>query len=183
MDDNAQGRLSGNLARFISRQEKKRHLAAAWGAMAGLRPGMVVVDIGSGPGVLALEYARIAAKVYALDPNVAPQFPADNLTHLAQDAASPINLSAPPDIFFLTDTLHHAADPAAILRNVHAASGPETNVFIAEYDPAGPGLVGARPHRRLAPATLLSLLAEQKFAHGGIIAGPDEHYTVLARLA
>jgi 2-polyprenyl-3-methyl-5-hydroxy-6-metoxy-1,4-benzoquinol methylase len=178
MDDNAQG-----LTRFISRQEKKRHLAVAWGELAGLRPGMVVVDVGSGPGVLALEYARIAAMVYALDPNVAPQFAADNLIHLQQDAASPIRLPTPPDIVFLTDTLHHADDPAAILRCVHAACGPATKIFIAEYDPAGPGLVGAKTHRRLAPATLLGLLAEANFTHRGIFAAPDEHYAVLARPA
>ncbi len=144
---------------------------------------MVVVDIGSGPGVLAAEYAGIAAKVYALDPNIAPQFPADNITHLAQNAASPLNLPAPPDIFFLTDILHHAADPAAILRSVHAACGPGTKIFIAEYDPAAPGLVGAKPHRRLPQAALLTLLAAQNFTHGGILAGPDEHYAVLARPA
>ncbi len=144
---------------------------------------MVVVDIGSGPGVLALEYARMAAKVYALDPNVAPQFAADNLTHLAQDATAPIILPAPPDIFFLTDTLHHAIDPGGILRSVNAACGPATKIFIAEYDPAAPGLIGAKPHRRLAPAARLAVLETQQFSHGGMIAAPDEHYAVLARTA
>jgi 2-polyprenyl-3-methyl-5-hydroxy-6-metoxy-1,4-benzoquinol methylase len=178
MDENAQG-----LERFILRQRQKQHLAVAWAELAGLRPGMVAVDIGSGPGLLALEYARVAAKVYAVDPHVAPVWQADNLVLLAQDAAVPLDLPAPPDIFFLTDTLHHAADPVAILRAVHTASGPETKILIAEYDPAGPGRVGARPHRRLAPATLLALLAAANFTHGGILPAPDEHYAVLARTA
>jgi 2-polyprenyl-3-methyl-5-hydroxy-6-metoxy-1,4-benzoquinol methylase len=178
MDENAQG-----LQRYIARQSQKRHLAAVWAELAGLRPGMVVVDIGSGPGVLALEYARVAAKVYAVDPHVAPVWQAENFVPLPQDAAAPLTLLAPPDIFFLTDTLHHATDPAAILHAVHTASGPTTKIFIAEYDPAGPGLVGAKPHRRLSPAALLALLAAAKFTHGGILAGPDEHYAVLARPA
>lgn len=186
MDDIAQECVSERLTRFISRQEKKRHLASSWAGLAGLRTGMVVLDIGSGPGALAGQYAAMAGPtgmVYALDPQVAPHWPAPNLVHLAQDAAVEISLPRTPDVIFLTDTLHHAADPAAILRHVRVVCGPASLVCIAEYDPAGAGLVGAKPARRMQQETLLGLLAVAGFSHGGIIVAPDEHYALLAHPA
>jgi ubiquinone/menaquinone biosynthesis C-methylase UbiE len=186
MDENAQEPTPDRLTRFISRQEKKRHLAAEWARLAGLRAGMVVLDIGSGPGALAAQYAAMvgeAGVVYALDPHVAPHWPAPNLVHLAQDATLGIIVPSTPDVIFLTDTLHHAADPAAILAHVRAVCGPASRVLIAEYDPAEAGLVGAKPARRMRRETLLALLAVAGFSHGGIIAAPDEHYALLARPA
>lgn len=186
MNENAQEYAADRQARFMSRQEKKRHLAADWAGLAGLRPGMVVLDIGSGPGVLAAQYAAMVGPqgvVYALDPQLAPHWPAPNLRYLAQDAALGIALPDTPDVIFLTDTLHHAADPAAILRHVRAVCGPASLVFIADYDPAGAGLVGAKPHRRMAAARLLALLGPAGFSHSGIISAPDEHYALRARPA
>jgi 2-polyprenyl-3-methyl-5-hydroxy-6-metoxy-1,4-benzoquinol methylase len=169
--------------RFIARQLRKRHLAGVWAGLAGLRPGMMVLDIGSGPGVLAAEYARMvgpAGAVYALDPGVALLEPLPNLFALRQDAAAPIAPPRPPDVVFLTDTLHHAADPGAVLRAVHEACGQETVLLAAEYDPAGPGLVGARPHRRMARQTLLDLLRTAGFRVRFVVDAADEHYAARA---
>jgi ubiquinone/menaquinone biosynthesis C-methylase UbiE len=178
MDENAQ-----DLAQFISRQQRKRHLAAVWAELAGVRAGMAVLDIGSGPGVLAEEYAKIVGpngRVYALDPKIAPASMPDNLVFLRQDAARPINLPAAPDVIFITDVLHHAPDPAAILTNLREVCGPQTRMLIAEYDPSQPGLVGAKPARRMAKQALLSLLDEAGFSHGGVFGTADEHYAVVA---
>lgn len=186
MDENAQERVADRLIRFIARQEKKRHLAPVWAGLAGLRPGMVVLDIGSGPGVLVAQYAAMvgpAGMVYALDPQIAPHWPAPNLVHLAQDASLGISLPQTPDVVFLTDILHHAANPAAILCHVRAVCGPASLVCLSDYDPAGAGLVGAKPARRMAPEILLGLLAAAGFSHGGVIAAPDEHYALLAHPA
>lgn len=144
---------------------------------------MIVLDIGSGPGVLAEEYAKIVGQgglVYALDPKIAPSSMPDNLVFLRQDAAHPINLPAPPDVIFVTDVLHHAPDPAAILANLREVCGPPTRVLIAEYDPAQPGLVGAKQGRRMARQALLSLLDAAGFSHGGVFGTADEHYAVVA---
>jgi len=171
------------LEKFLSRQRRKRHLAGIWADLAGLAPGMTILDIGSGPAILAAAYAALtgpAGTVYALEPAMAPAAPAANLIHLAQDATARIDLPTSPDRIFVTDTLHHAADPAAILRNLRPLCAPRTRLLVAEYDPEQPGLVGAKPPRRMARETALTLLENAGFAILTVIDSADEHYAILA---
>jgi len=171
------------LDKFLQRQLRKRHLAQIWASLAGLAPGMTVLDIGSGAGFLAAEYARLtgpAGTVYALEPKMPPQEPAPNLVHLAQDAAAPIELPRQPDIVFVTDSLHHAADPIAFLSSIRAACGARTVILFTEYDPAQPGLVGAKPHRRMPRKTARDLILAAGFAITSVADSADEHYAILA---
>jgi len=183
MEENPQG-----LERFIARQMRKRHLAAVWAGLAGLQPGMVVADIGCGPGILTQEYGRIVGAtgiVYGIEQSRAVAAvlgeTAGNVLILFQHYDSPLNLEQIPHVVFLTDTLHHLPDPSAVLRRVYEACGAETRLLIAEYDPDGPGQVGAKRHRRIAKAELLGLVEKAGFRHGGIIDTEDEHYAVIAR--
>jgi len=168
--------------KFLRRQLRKRHLAAVWAALAGLRPGMCVLDIGSGPGILAAEYAAIAdpGVVYALEPRFALHINRPNLLRLQQDSAQKIPLPHPPDVVFLTDTLHHAADPAGLLAAIRVVCGEETRLLVAEFDPDGPGLVGPDPNRRMGSAAVLALLHAAGFAAEQKQDSADEHYAVLA---
>jgi SAM-dependent methyltransferase len=169
--------------KFLRRQQQKRHLAAVWAGLAGLTPGMTALDIGSGRFVLAAEYARLVGqggKVFALEPHYAPAAEIPNLVHLAQDTAVPIPLPSPPDVIFCTDTLHHQADPAGCLLALRAVAGPKSVLLITEYDPAEPGLMGAKPHRRMARERAMALLAAAGFAPGAPFATEDEHYAILA---
>jgi len=170
--------------KFLARQIAKRHLAAVWARLAGLAAGMTALDVGSGRFVLASEYAAIVGPgglVYALEPRHAPDAVIANLVHLAQEATAPMALPAPPDVIFCTDTLHHAADPAAMLRALRALCKPATTLLVTEYDPLQPGLIGARPHRRLAPADAVAMLAAAKFSAGTPFSTMDEHYAILAK--
>ena len=183
MEENPQG-----LELFISRQTRKRHLAAVWARLAGLQPGMVVADIGCGPGILTREYGLMvgaSGTVYGIEQNaaVAAMLGAreGNVRFLFQTYNSAIKLEQKLDIVFLTDTLHHSAEPASVLRRVYEVCGPDTRVLITEYDPDRPGLVGAKRHRRMAKADLLGLVAAAGFSHGGILDSEDEHYALIAR--
>jgi len=171
--------------KFLRRQHQKRHLAAIWAALAGLRPGMCVLDIGSGPGILAAEYAAIVnpGTIYALEPRFSLHETRPNLQPLRQDASQQIILPETPDIVFLTDILHHAANPAAILAAVRAVCGAKTTVLVTEYDPDGPGLVGPPLNRRMAKPAVLTLLHAAGFAVENTIDSADEHYAVLATAA
>jgi 2-polyprenyl-3-methyl-5-hydroxy-6-metoxy-1,4-benzoquinol methylase len=166
--------------KFLSRQMRKRHLASVWAGLAGLERGMTVLDIGSGPGVLAAAYADMAAPgvVYALDTGRELHEQRANLVPVGWDFAGPA-----PDIVFCTDVLHHAADPAALLRGVRAICAPATRLLVAEYDPAMPGLVGAKPARRMPREKLLNLLAAAGFDPSPVMDSADEHYAVVARTA
>jgi len=172
---------SQRLEKYLSRQAAKRHLAYIWAQLAGLRPGMTILDIGSGPGLLAATYAALtgpAGTVYAVEFSIPPAEPAENLVHLAQDAANPIILPQKPDIAFITDTLHHAQNPERILAAVRAAAPQK--LFVAEYDPEQPGLFGAKPHRRLPRAAARFLLESSGFTLTAEHDAPDEHYALIA---
>lgn len=179
------------LARLIARQAEKRHLAAVWAARAGLGPGMTVLDIGAGTGALVLDYAAAtgpAGRVIALDPD------AESLGHASAEAArrglkldilqgtadALPTLPHAPDLVMLTDALHHMADQPAALRAIRRAMPPDARLFIAEYDPAGPGACGAPHRRRIARESVAALLRETGFACLAIADAPDEHYTILA---
>jgi predicted methyltransferase len=169
------------LEKFLSRQARKRHLAFIWASLAGLRPGMTILDIGSGPALLAATYAALTGPtglVYAIEPSLSPAETAQNLIHLAQDATTPIILPTKPDIAFLTDTLHHAQNPEKILAAVHATTPQK--ILVADYDPTQPGLIGAKPHRRLPRQAAKSLIQNAGFTLTAEHDAPDEHYALLA---
>jgi len=142
---------------------------------------MTILDIGSGPALLAATYAALTGPtgtVYALEPSLPPAEPAPTLIHLPQDATLPIILPQPPDIAFLTDTLHHAQNPEKILAAIHATT--PAKLFIAEYDPTQPGLIGAKPHRRMPRHIAKTLLQNAGFTLTAEHDAPDEHYALLA---
>jgi len=177
MQDSSQNRLE----KYLGRQAAKRHLAHAWAALAGLRPGMTILDIGSGPGLLAATYAALTGPtgiVYAVEFSITPAEPAKNLIHLAQDAGDAIILPKTPDIAFLTDVLHHAQNPAKILAAVRATN--PAKILVAEYDPEQPGLMGAKLPRRLARKTAQTLIENAGFILTATRDAPDEHYAMLA---
>jgi 2-polyprenyl-3-methyl-5-hydroxy-6-metoxy-1,4-benzoquinol methylase len=146
---------------------------------------MCVLDIGSGPGILAAEYAAIAdpGVVYALEPRFALHVNRPNLRRVPQDAIQNILLPQAPDVVFLTDVLHHAADPSALLSAVRAVCGPESRLLVAEFDPDGPGLVGPDQKKRMAKAAVLALLLAAGFAADDAQPSADEHYAILALTA
>lgn len=182
---------AARLARLIARQAEKRHLAAIWAEAAGLAPAMVVLDIGAGTGALALEYARIVGPdgwVIALDPDALCLHHASaeadrrglRLRTITGSIESLPALPAAPDRVMLTDALHHMDDPGAGLRAIRAAMPEHATLFIAEYDPAAPGAVGAPPAKRLPRACVRAMLTDAGFAVTRDADAPDEHYIILA---
>ncbi len=179
------------LARLITRQAQKRHLAALWAEAAGIAPGMHVLDIGAGSGALSFEYAGMvgpAGTVTALDPDAeCIAYINDQAAHRAVPLRAIVGtaealpaLAIVPDCIMLTDALHHMDDPTAALRALRAIMRADAVLFIAEYDPAGAGAVGAKLARRTAPATVATMLAAAGFAIRARSPAPDEHYTITA---
>ncbi|MGC9268784.1 class I SAM-dependent methyltransferase [Acidiphilium sp.] len=183
---------TSRLGRLIARQAQKRHLAAVWAELAGIMPGMTVLDVGAGSGALSFEYAAMVGPgglIIALNPDAmcrdyvaaeAVQRGVNLRSLLGTVEALPL-LPAQPDRVMLTDALHHMENPVAALRALRAVIHPQGLLFIAEYDPAGEGAVGVKLARRTYPNDLLAMLAAAKFSISATADAPDEHYTIIAR--
>jgi SAM-dependent methyltransferase len=114
-----------------ARQVQRAELVPAWIEALGLNTGDRVLDVGSGPGYVSLGLAeRIGpgGMVYAVDRS------RDALAHLerlqkerniqqiqrmAADVGTLENGDLHPDSALISMVLHHADDPAGVLRNVH----------------------------------------------------------------
>ena len=97
---------------------------------------MVIVDFGCGPGILTREYIRILGSdgfVYGVEQNTEIaqtieypiEEPNNNVRYLFQDYESAINLEHSVHIIFLTDTLHHLAEPLPVLQRIREACGDQ----------------------------------------------------------
>lgn len=172
-------------ASLWSRQEARLPLAREWWAWTGGREGSRVADVGCGPGFLALQFASWAGpagRVLALDVSE------EALAFLSARVGAQIEarrfdaeaerLVGDFDIVIVANVLHHAEDPLAILRNVHA---PGRTILVAEYDPEGPGESGPPAEDRIAPARMATLLREAGWSPEAPRAQAMEEYAIVAK--
>ncbi len=114
-------------------------------ALCGLKPGMVVADVGAGTGLFTGQFARAvgpAGKVYAVD--IAPRF----LEHIKKtckrqgihnvvgvlDTPTSVKLPASSvDLVFICDTYHHFEFPFRILGSIHQALRPGGKLVLVDF--------------------------------------------------
>lgn len=168
------------------RQARRAPLADLWWRLAEGRPGLRVADVGCGPGFFALDLARRvgpAGHVLAVDLNpeaiafLQARAPPPHLRALAWDAGKAPLPEAGFDLLTLTDVLHHADDPARMLRLLRGAGA---RLLVAEFDPEGPGDMGPPPEERIPRARMEALLREAGWLVLRGEAEPFEHYALLA---
>lgn len=134
-----------------ARQAKRADLVGGWLDALGLKPGDQVLEIGAGPGYMSLILAERVGRdgaVYAVDRS------ADALAYLERlqaergirhirrivaDAATLEPTDLHPNSALITMVLHHADDPAGVLRNVARLLLVGALTVIGEFDPDGPG--------------------------------------------
>jgi ubiquinone/menaquinone biosynthesis C-methylase UbiE len=114
-------------------------------AACGLKPGMVVADIGAGTGL----YTRLFAKevgadgqVYAVD--IAPKF-LEHVQKTCREAGlknvtpvlcNPDSVDLPPnsiDVAFICDTYHHFEFPEKTMLSIHRALKPGGRVIVIDF--------------------------------------------------
>jgi ubiquinone/menaquinone biosynthesis C-methylase UbiE len=176
-----------------ARQALRAGLVTEWMDALELVAGGRVLDIGAGPGFVSLALAERVGPdglVYALDRS------ADALAYLerlqrergvaqieriAADAATlnPARIQATSAL--VTMVLHHADDPAAILRAVARCLPPEAPVVIGEFHPDGPCTSGPPREHRLSPATIETWCKQVGLAVAGSRRQTPEHYMLIAR--
>ncbi len=170
------------------RQRQRADLTREWlDTLAWLR-GKWVLDAGCGTGRVSLEAARRvgpAGRVYAVDSS------AEALVYLARlqdeqgiawidrivaDAATLPALPGRADAALVTLVLHHADDPAGLLRNVARLLRAGARLAVAEFHPDGPCEVGAPRQRRLAPERVRAWCEAAGFDRPSYRRQSPEHY-------
>lgn len=139
-------RLPGPLRRWLyaggTRQDRLRDPDAVV-AVLGLRPGMVVGDLGPGYGHFTLRMARAVeptGRIYAID---ASQDTLDELTAAAKEreitTLHPVRVRRdrfetpePLDLLFVSATYHHLPDPSTYFAAARSHLGPDGRLAILE---------------------------------------------------
>jgi predicted methyltransferase len=111
----------------------------------GLKPGMVVADVGAGTGLFTRLFARevgLAGKVYAVD--IAPKF-VEHVEKTCKEAGlknvrgvvcTPTSVELPEnsvDLVFICDTYHHFEFPQRTLASIHRALRPGGRVVLVDF--------------------------------------------------
>ena len=112
-----------------------------------LTPGMVVADLGAGPGVISLPMAKAVGpngKVYAVDIDQAfidhmnmraKERHVPNLTAVLGQFSDPGLPARDVDVALFHDVLHHIKDRATYLKNTAKYVKPSGKIAIVELDP------------------------------------------------
>ena len=150
----------------FARQAQRADLIDAWIDALDLAAGDRVLDVGAGPGFVSLALAeRVGPARHGLcarslgrcaRPSGAPAGRRRHRPDRAHrgDAAALDPARIRPDAALVTMVLHHADDPAAILRSVARCLPPGAPVVIGEFHPEGPCTGGPPRAERLAPETV-----------------------------
>ena len=112
----------------------------------GLKPGMVVADIGAGTGFFTTMFADAVGptgKVVAVD--ITPEFielirsraREKNLSNVQTVLCAEDSVNLPPDsidVAFVCDTYHHFEYPRSTLRSIYEALRPGGELIIVDFD-------------------------------------------------
>jgi ubiquinone/menaquinone biosynthesis C-methylase UbiE len=176
-----------------ARQASRAALIPDWLNALHLKPGDRVLEIGAGPGFVSFALAdRVGPTgvVYALDQS------AEALAHLERrqrergirhiqrivaDAATAQPDRVQAGSALITMVLHHADDPAEILRSVVRFVPPGAPVVIGEFHPDSPCSEGPPHNHRLAPEKVQEWCKEGGLAVVGYQRQSPEHYLVVAQ--
>lgn len=140
----------------------------------GVRSGQKVLDLGCGPGFWTLPLAEIVSEkgtVWALDVS---QEMLDALAARKPPAQVQLLLSELPEIRLPDNSVdwvwgafvaHEVEPPDKLVAEIRRVLRADGGLAILDWHPDGPEQDGPPRHHRLAPQTLLDLLANAGFNH------------------
>ncbi len=178
-----------------ARQALRAELMDDWFAALRLKAGDRVLEVGAGPGYVSFALAERVGPdgtVYAVDPAAAALAYLERLQEergvrqikrIAADAATLDPRTAPADSVLVTMVLHHADDPAAILRNVARAVPAGAPVVVGEFHPDGPCKLGPPRDHRLSPERIKAWCEEAGLRVTDYRRQTPEHYFIAAERA
>jgi len=141
--------LDADPASYVERFEKEgrevydqRHVIVQ---VSGVRPGMVVADIGAGTGLFTRLFSRqvgAEGRVFAVDiaPNFVYQLVRDSRRQGIENIVGVIcderSCHLPPnsvDLVFICDTYHHFEFPYATLESIHQALRDDGRLMVVDF--------------------------------------------------
>jgi ubiquinone/menaquinone biosynthesis C-methylase UbiE len=161
----------------------------------GIRPGMVVADIGAGTGYMSLRIAKRVGptgKVYANDlqpdmlrrlrENAARAKIANIETVLGEEADPKLPLGQ-MDLVLLVDVYHEFSEPQKMLRKIRETLKPDGRLVLLEYRKEDPS-IPIRPEHKMSVAEVRTELEAEGFHLGPVIETlPRQHILILTKAA
>ena len=176
-----------------ARQAQRADLLGDWLEGLRLQAGDRVLDIGAGPGYVSFALAERlgpSGLVYALDRSADALAYLERLQHergvrqierIVGDAATLAPGSVAPNAALVTMVLHHADDPAGVLREVARCLPAGAPVVIGEFHPEGPCTSGPPRDHRIAPEQIETWCKQAGLTVTANRRQTPEHYTVFAQ--
>jgi tRNA A58 N-methylase Trm61 len=173
-------------------REEEEHSDVAVEAL-GLKPGMMVADVGAGTGYMSIKMARKigpTGKVYANDiqPEMlqllkknAEQARVANIEPVLGTVAGTNLPKGQMDLVLLVDVYHEFSEPEKMLRDLHETLKADGRLVLIEYrgeDPAVP----IRPEHKMTVAQVKTELEAEGFVLGPVIETlPRQHILFLTK--
>ncbi|HLQ77596.1 MAG TPA: methyltransferase domain-containing protein [Terriglobia bacterium] len=173
-------------------REKEENPEGALDAI-GIRPGMIVADIGAGTGYMSLRIARrvgSTGKVYASDIQLemlrrlrqnAVKAKLQNIETVLGSEVDPKLPAGQMDLVLLVDVYHEFSQPQKMLRKIHETLKPNGRLVLLEYrkeDPSVPIL----PEHKMSVAEAKKELEAERFILAQVIETlPRQHIIILTR--
>jgi ubiquinone/menaquinone biosynthesis C-methylase UbiE len=161
----------------------------------GIRPGMVVADIGAGTGYMSLRIAKRVGptgKVYAndLQPDMlrrlrenAVRAKIANIETVLGEEADPKLPPGQMDLVLLVDVYHEFSEPQKMLRKIRETLKPDGRLVLLEYRKEDPN-IPIRLEHKMSVAEVRTELEAEGFHLGPVIETlPRQHILILTKAA
>ena len=182
-------------ARWLDRTTREQEEAPEQAlALIGLRPGMVVADVGAGSGYMTTRLARLVGpggKVYANDIQAAmlriirDKAAAEQLSNIEIVQGSEMDTRLPEnaiDLALLVDVYHELWHPQEILRSLRRSLKPGGQLVLVEYRKEDPRIPIAPTHR-MSIADARTEVEAEGFAFDRVIEDlPRQHIIIFRRI-
>ena len=161
-------------------------------ALIGLRPGMVVADVGAGTGYMTTRLARLVGpggKVFANDIQPAmlriiqDKVQTEHLSNVVVVQGSEIDAHLPEDtidLALLVDVYHELWHPQEMLRSLRRALRPDGELVLVEYRQEDPSIPIAPTHR-MSVADVRTEVEAEGFRFDRLVPGLPRQHIIIFR--